>query len=80
MNTTLDNNIPTKQYFQSLMNVEHPPINFDLFGEVSKQILKGTLAVKPEQRITSHRIKYLLDKEIIGKKLCNKPMNQANLR
>jgi len=33
MNTTLDQNIPTKQYFQSLLNSEHPPIiNFDLFG------------------------------------------------
>jgi hypothetical protein len=40
--------------------------------------LKGALAVKPEQRITSHRIKYLLDKEIIGKKLCNKVLAQPN--
>ncbi len=36
MNSTLDNNIPTKQYFQSLSNSEYPPINFDLFGDVSR--------------------------------------------
>lgn len=36
MNTTLDNNMPIKQYFQSLSNSEYPLINFDLFGDVSR--------------------------------------------
>lgn len=36
MNTTLDHNIPTQHYFDSLMNSEYPQINFDLFGDIPR--------------------------------------------
>jgi serine/threonine-protein kinase ULK/ATG1 len=36
VNSTLDDNLPIKQYFQTLTTSDYPPINFELFGDVSK--------------------------------------------
>lgn len=55
-----------------LKNSDYPPIDFDVFGDAVKEILIGALAVKPEQRATANRIKYLLDKVILGKKFNGK--------
>ena len=64
---TPDSGLNIKDYFKDLENKNGLNINSHEFSSVCQELLKVSLAYKPEERATIHKLKYIIDKSLIPK-------------
>lgn len=80
---TLDERFQAKEYFDQLMKNTSKILDFKSitgkYEALIKDILKSALEIDPEKRATCRKLKYIIDKEIIGELNANKLTRSAKI-